>query len=68
LVLLFFFLRERTTSKLLALSRSLNSYSANVLDRKSVDEGAATLVMAGFDPGLNSKLLPSASIVETWPW
>lgn len=29
-------------------------------DWKSIDEGAATLVVSGFDPGLNGELLFSA--------
>jgi hypothetical protein len=68
LVLLPFPFREKTALKLLVLCHSLSLSSANVLDRKSVDEGAATLVVAGFDPGLNSKLLSSVPILEIWPW
>jgi len=32
------------------------------IEWKSIDEGAATLVVAGFDPGLCGKLLSSARV------
>jgi hypothetical protein len=43
----------------------LKSLNQGNFDWKSIDEGAATLIVAGFDPGLNGKL-PSFIFVTAW--
>jgi hypothetical protein len=38
-------------------AQAIKSLTQGGLDWKSIDEGAATLVVAGFDSGLNGELL-----------